>query len=273
MHDSDSASVAYELAHARWPTITLDRSLFDNYISTLQIERSVVEQRSTDIFLAAALVGGDDEAVRVFDTEVVQDVQAAVRRYGDDDFRAEVLQRLRVHLLVADNNATPRISRYDGRASLRSWVGICAVRLALYMLRGERNQRDLGEQWSTTIAELPTGDPALDHVKSRYAETFRSALLTASEKLTKRERAMLRLRFAHGASVDEIAATYAVHRVTAWRWLSGARDALLEHALAELRLAIPADDVSLGSLLTLVQSRIDLSVVGLFKEEAEPLAS
>jgi RNA polymerase sigma-70 factor (ECF subfamily) len=268
--DSDGARAAYDTGRSRWPEIELTVKSFYAFIEARAVPAERLAARAEDLFLAAAAGRGDPPALEVFEADVLACARPAVRRYGDDDFVSEVLQRLRVHLLVAGDEPEPRVSRYDGRASLRSWVGVCAVRMALYTLRGERAQRSVGERWYEALADLPTGDPALDQVKGRYAAAFRDALVRASRELEPRQRAVLRMRFAHGATVDEIAATYTVHRVTAWRWLSGARDALVERALAALSEAIP-DEVSLGSLMDLVRSRIELSVTGLFADDRESM--
>lgn len=46
---------------------------------------------------------------------------------------------------------------------------------------------------------------------------------------------MLRLLFVDGASVDEIATMYAVHRVTVWRWVQEARATMSMQIRAQLR--------------------------------------
>jgi RNA polymerase sigma-70 factor, ECF subfamily len=264
----DAVRDAYARGRKRWPGVGIALEAFASHVHSHGISPERIEVRAEDLYLAAACGKGDREAQNVFASAVIDGARRSIRRYGNEDFVDEVAQRLRVHLLVAEDGAQPRVSRYDGRASLRSWVGICAVRMALYLLRGERNRRELTVDWSEALADVSTGDPAVDAIKDRYAHAFRDSLTAASRALSARQRTILKLRFAHGVSVDEIAATYAVHRVTAWRWLQGAQQALLDRALTELKVSIPDDDLGLRSLIGLVRSRIEISLAGLFEDEA-----
>ena len=257
---------ALQQARARWPQIELSNACFEAQIEELAIPAERILDRADDLFLAVACAEGNAKALAQFESLIVAGAQTSVRRYGNDDFVDEVIQRLRVSLLVGESEASARIARYDGRASLRAWVGICAVRMALYLLRGQRNRREFSADWSSAVFAISTGDATLDGLKQQYASAFQDALRLASGQLSPRQRTLMRLRFSHGVTVDEIAATYVVHRVTAWRWLQGAQEALLANVITQLKLAIPNDEIGLNSLMQLVESQIAFSMTSLFEE-------
>ncbi|HET9993312.1 MAG TPA: hypothetical protein VFQ65_32470, partial [Kofleriaceae bacterium] len=157
-----------------------------------------------------------------------------------------------------EGDAMPRIAMFDGRASLRAWVGTCAVRMALYVMRGARNTKEV--EWSDVIAELPTGHAELDAVRAKYADAFRTAWRDACAQLSARHRSILRMLFVEGTSIDHIAATYAVHRVTVWRWLEDAKTRVLEETRVRLGELLPASDSGTASLLSLIGSQLDLGL-------------
>jgi len=71
---------------------------------------------------------------------------------------------------------------------------------------------------------------------------------------------MLRMCFVEGASVDHIATTYAVHRVTVWRWLEDAKARVLVGMRVRLGELLPASDPGTGSLLALIGSQLELGL-------------
>lgn len=267
MKPVDSIADVLRRGRARWPDVQLSEHALLDHVEAVSAPLERVVARADDFYLAAACATGNAPALRVF-AELINDTRAAVSRYGDEDFVNEVLQRVRVHLLVADENGATRVGRFDGRASLRSWLGICSIRMALYLLRTQRNRRESSADLHSALFELGTEDATLEGLKQQYAAAFREALESASEELSSRQRAVMRLRFAHGLSLDQISTTYAVHRATAWRWLRGAQETLLERLANRLRVAVADDDIGLDSLLGLIRSRIEISMSGLFEDDA-----
>ncbi len=220
-----------------------------------------VSARSThaaDLYLALGCTLGNPIALRAFDEDVLEVAARSIRRYdGSHAFVTEVLQRVRIHLLVSEDGSPPRIARYDGRASVRAWVGTCAVRMALYVMRGARNAHEV--EWSDVIADLPTGHAELDDVRARHADVFRTAWREACRQLSPRHRAILKMSFVEGCGIDQIAATYAVHRVTVWRWLDDAKARVLAATRVQLGELLP-DEPGTQSLLDLIGSKLELGL-------------
>jgi len=242
---------------AAWPTLSVDVVAARPLLAALP---AAPDAHAADVYLALGCALGVPTALQLFDAAILGDAARAIRRYGGDELVAEVLQRVRIQLLVAEGGEPPRIARYDGRASLRAWVGTCAVRMALYVLRGARNAKEIAVDWPEIIAELPTGHAELDAVRARYAEVFRAAWREACQQLSPRHRAVLRMAFVEGVALDQIAATYAVHRVTVWRWLEDAKARVLAETRGRLLELLPSSDPGTASLIDLIGSQIDLGL-------------
>ncbi|NVB83295.1 MAG: sigma-70 family RNA polymerase sigma factor [Kofleriaceae bacterium] len=198
------------------------------------------EALSRDLALAAALARGDAAAVATFEDVIVHDIRGALVRFGrDTDFVEEVLQRVRVKLLVGD---APRIAEYRGHGRLAAWVQIVAIREGLMMIRAtSREVPGDGE-----LLRLGVTEPALARSSRVHKEAFTAAFHRALAELPERERTYLRMCFVEGLGTEEFARLFRVHRVTAFRWLRDAREALLattrRHFLAAVDL--PASQVS-----------------------------
>ncbi len=83
---------------------------------------------------------------------------------------------------------------------------------------------------------------------------------------------MLRLHLIHGLTIDEIAPMHEVHRATAARWMARARAEVLERSRARLGELLEADDREVESIMHLIASRLDVSIIRHLDSEtdAEP---
>jgi RNA polymerase sigma-70 factor (ECF subfamily) len=109
-------------------------------------------------------------------------------------------------------------------------------------------------------------DPILEQLKGEYRSQFATALREAIAELGAEDRTLLRQQIVDQLSIDELGAAYGVHRATAARWVNRARGALVTVTRTRLaaRLAMPVDEVD--SVIRLVQSRLDASVVRYLRE-------
>lgn len=255
---SDAIGQAFRAGRAAWPGVALELDRFSDRADAIPADR--LAAHGADLYLCAACVAQDPAALRHFDTQLARALPAARRYCPDPAAEAEVLQRVRIHLLVSEGSAPPRIALYDGRAALPTWLGVCVTRMALYLARSVRNAPEVASDWCDVIAALPTGQPELEAVRARYAALFSDAWRRAADELTARQRALLRMCFVEGSSVETIAAVYAVHRVTVWRWLEQAKQALLDRTRELLAEALPADAPGTQSLLELIGSQLDLGL-------------
>lgn len=189
---------------------------------------------SADRELAAALAAGDRAALATFEEVIVPDIRGALVRFRrDDDFIAEVLQRVRVKLLVG---APARIAEYRGQGRLAAWIQIVAIREALVMIRATTRE----VPGDAELLRLSVTEPVLARSSRAHKAAFEAAFQRALGELSDRERTYLRMCFIEGLGTEELARLFRIHRVTAFRWLRDAREALLEgtrrHFLATVEL-------------------------------------
>lgn len=209
-----------------------------------------------ELFLAFALVSGDDAALRVFERDYVRELHHVARKI-DPGSSDEVVQRLRDRMLVGPK---AKLRDYSGAGSLRRWLKVAAKRLALDLQRaaGRRRESTLdGEGGAAMVAEV---DPELNYIKAHYREEFREAFAEAMKSLDTRSRTMLKLHMVHRLSIDEIAPMQQVHRATAARWIQKAREELADKTRAALsrRIGVATDEVD--SVIHMIASRLDVTV-------------
>jgi RNA polymerase sigma-70 factor (ECF subfamily) len=187
-------------------------------------------------------------------------------------FVEDVTQELRIKLLVSKPGAARKIADYSGRGALMGWLRVVALRTAIDLQR--RNgptpePRPHGTDDSDREATPAVGaarDPELTYLKDQYETEFNAAFRAALDALSSEQRNVLRLHFVDGLNIDQIGALLHIHRSTAARWIAAARVAILREVQRLLRERL---DLSVGefeSLARLLQSRIDMTLSGLFQE-------
>ncbi|HEY0251785.1 MAG TPA: sigma factor-like helix-turn-helix DNA-binding protein [Kofleriaceae bacterium] len=216
-----------------------------------------------DLATAAACLAGDAKAIADLDLELVSAATPAIAAIDSGrDFIDECLQKLRTSLLVGGEDNVPRLTHYAGRGPLRAWIGVAAARTALMVRRTRQRQREVAEpeDWSRALVTISTADPELELLKRQYAEAFSSAFHDAIEELEPRLRTALRMSFVEGLSIDDIGATYAVHRATAARWITRACDDVFETTRTLLQERLALTPTELDRMTSLVRSQLDVSV-------------
>jgi RNA polymerase sigma-70 factor, ECF subfamily len=258
---SDAVRAAYDAGRAAWPDVAVELGRFTAHVAAASPE--ALARHGADLYLACGCAGGDTRALRLFDDEILVPAARAVRSIDDAPaFADEVCQRLRASLLVGDGDARARIVDYAGRGPLRAWVGVAAVRHALMLRRGQQRQREVSsdDDWTGKLSQASTGNPELDLVKKEHAAAFGAALRDAAAALDLRLRAVMRMHFVDGLSIDEIGAAYGVHRATAARWIQRARDELFAGTRTRLAERLALSPSELDRVTALVQSQLDVSL-------------
>ncbi len=257
---ADAVRRGLEEARAAWPAIELADELFAAYAAGRVGEGPDLDGVDwPELYLACALGRGDEEALRAFDRHYLREVPAAIAHVGlsrgDVD---EVVQEIRAKLFVADAGQAPRIDAYAGGGSLHGLVRVMAVRAAISIAR--RHKREVRNP-EDEILRLPATavDPELDSVKRELREHFAEAFAEAVVELSPRERNLLRMHLLDGVTLDQLARSYGVHRVTITRWLARARRGLLRATRRQLEARVGGPIGELDSFVGLVRSRLDLS--------------
>lgn len=208
-----------------------------------------------ELALCARCAAGDADALRAFEQAYFPEIDRALRVLDrDGDLTDEIKQRLRHKLFVATPDAAPGITQFQGRGPLGRWVQVVATREALMHLRSTRRAH------ARERIELASHDYELQVLRREYRPAFERAFADALASLTPKDRNLLYYHLVGRLSIDRIGAIYRVHRVTAFRWVREAREALATRTRTLLadRLELAADE--LDSLLRLVQSRASVSV-------------
>lgn len=219
-----------------------------------------------DLLLACGCARGLPEAVRAFEQRYADALHAAARRVQSDrEFIDEVVQRVRVKLLVGDNGP-PAIASYLGRGPLRAWVQVTTTRLALTLRRSEGRRREDRDD-GLTDALPDVIQPELAHIRDAYRAQFEEAFRDSLASLTARERNVLRHYLLEGLNIDRIGKMYGAHRATVARWIAAARDKLLDETRRTLVARLRIGPSELDSLMGLVQSQLDLSIASFLRKE------
>ena len=215
--------------------------------------------RWSDLALAHACGNGTDAAVADFLERHASVMQGAARKINAaPDFVAEATASLQERLLAPRPDAPRRIATYRGRGSLADWVAVAATRNAINLAtsRGEqiRTQTDV---LSDLVGEE---HPELRYLAERYADEVNEAVRSGFEAASEADRKLLRMHYVDGIGLAELGALYGVHKSTMSRRIARVRDTVLEATCASLSERIDEPAARADSLLTLLRSRIDITL-------------
>lgn len=216
-----------------------------------------------DLRLSFACLLGDPEALAMLERDVIARTTVVVRGNLPAGLTIdEVLQRLRVRLLVRNSEAPPGLSTYSGRGALVHWARAATSRLVQEFAR--TGQREVATS-NAELLEVPAlnRDLEVGLVKQRFAAAFAESFKAALIDLSEREQALLRLHYLEGMRAEEIGRVYDTHRTTVWRWLTDCREKLLSGTRRRLAAQIPEQELS--SLMNVVHSQLDVSLSRMLK--------
>lgn len=246
---------------AAWPDVAVSAEALAASLARLQQKdgRSAEDRldHAGDLYLACACAAGDRRALAAFDAHFLTRVDAFVARINpSSEFAAEVRQQLRARLLVADGGSTPRIGHYAGQGALGAWLRMAATRTALDLSRASAVH--LEPQRVPDLSDAVSPDVRL--LRKRYAGEYQAALREAWAALTVRERSVLRLYFVDGSTAEQVGVVFHVHRATVTRWISAARQRIMDLTLQIVGERLHLPRAELQSIARLIRSAIDLSI-------------
>ena len=214
---------------------------------------------AVELALAHACLRGDPAALRVLDSEMFARalrVLGRLRLAGAD--LDDVRQDVRTKLVVGDR---PKLALYEGQGPLENWIAAVAGREGLMVLRRRRATEELDD-----AAFIDDGDPELAMLNAQHGAELKRAFQDVVAALPPRDRTVLRALIVDDRSVNDIAALYRIHRVTASRWISEIRHKLLHETRRRLQQRLGLDPASLDSAVRLVDSDLDLSLYRLLAD-------
>jgi RNA polymerase sigma-70 factor (ECF subfamily) len=251
------------LAEAReaCPGIDLDPERFLAFLQERDIDNAS-RDRLGDLYLACACATGDKRAAAELERRHARVIRAAILRGASADMADDLHQQVLAKVLVGDAERPAAIASYRGDSKLATWLHVIARRLALQHQRdatrgGVVHRYDAVE----AIADRAVGEDALlAGLKRAYRSAFRDAFKVALERLSARERNLLRYECIDGLTRDEIARIYDVSRATVARWRTLSRARLYQETCAAFREVMAVPDEEMDSILAMIQSQLDVSL-------------
>lgn len=245
-----------------WPAIPLDEELFVRHLAKHASERLPPLSHAADLWIACACANDIPGAARAFASRyrhVVERATASIDPVRVD----EATQIVLIAVLVGNPPAPPRIAEYAGRAPLRAWLATVAANatLRLHRRRGDKPHDSVSALAEKAVA----AEPEVTLAKSRHGEDFKAALNAALRALDHRERVLLRLRHGQAWRLEQIAVMYGVSRATAARMVHKAHRTLLLETTKFLRERLRLTPSEAESLVGLLQSGIELSIMRLLE--------
>lgn len=263
---ADALTAALLDAHTDWPPDWLSENDFAGVLAeridesddvATALERCV----ASDLYVAAAVLDGQPEAMRVFDGELESALTTALGKLGASPQEcAEVGQQVRQRLLVPTPERRARLADYEGRGPLRSWLRATVGRTFLNLRRGEKREVLVDDEAVLDALHEGGVDAELAHMRETYKKQFRESFHQALAGLTDRQKVLLRYRFVDRVSIDKIGKIYNVHRATVHRWLAEARSDLAIHTEKNLRTRLGLSPSEFHSIRRLVVSQLDVSL-------------
>lgn len=254
---------AVKVACDEWPTLDVSVVEFARAVGAAVGDAeapaaAVSGLHAADLWLACACARGDAVAVEALDERLRALRPTLLRMGASEDDIDEVLQGLRVTLLVSGEHRPARIRGYRGRGELRNWLKVAVVRDGVRAIRRRVDRPQAIDE--VDLLMDPGGDPEHDRLKGSYAASFRAAFRVALDALSPRERNILRYHLVDKLTIDELGAVYRVHRSTAARWLSRIREGLFISTRADLMARLALSEHELDSVLRIIGSRLDASI-------------
>jgi len=268
--DTEESAVATAVARAvaagadAWPGVALAPAAFAAHIAArLPEDRSalagIVGINAADLYLACACRAGDPRALAACD-ELLRNEAVTVAGAARVDAAAkdEAVQLVRTLLFLPRPERPPAIDDYAGRGPLRAWLRVILTREVIRIAKDRG--RDL--HFDVDMLDAEAGDdPTFAAMKAQYRDQLAAAFRAVLDGLAPRDRTLLRYQVLDGLSIDEIGSIYRVHRATAARWLAKIRADLIDATLKRLSADLAIGEDSAASIIRLVQSQLEMSVI------------
>lgn len=265
---AEKLAAALEAARDRFPDATVSddafaRALGERLSAQKDPAAALARLRADDLLLAQWCATGDHRAIAEFERVHRSDVDAVLTRFKRLSITGDELrQTLRIKLFVATSTRAARIADYSGFGFLQNWLRVTALRALVDVARSERARKLEELLADDDMIGLPALGPDLVASVSReeLSRAIKQAFAHAVAALAPRQRNFLRHAHVDQLTLDQIAATYNIHRATVARTLAQARADLVTSTRNELAHILGIAAESLDSVVRAADSRIDLSL-------------
>mgnify|MGYP006171054013 CR=1 FL=1 len=231
-------------------------------------QRSPVEYAASlwldDLYLATACARGDDDAWRECGDRYFDFMREFARRFLHDAAASDLSDTLIANLWSRD-----RLAMYDGRSSLRTWLGAMVAHAGINAARARRRTVSLDEELQSRGGARPnTRETAAEQEDNE--RSFESLVRTALGGLAAEEKLLLLLYYQEELTLDQMSEVLGASKATLSRRLARLRAGLRSRIeqLATRDLGLHADmlrdrldfsrlDVDLAALLRPVKADPD----------------
>ena len=219
-------------------------------------DRSPTPAQLRDLCLAQACEDGDSQALDAL-LGLVREVATRIRWPGVE--LGDRCARIWTHVLDVDSGGRMRLASFDGRGPLGAWLRVVATRIAQRDRTGAEPEPVSEDHLAAVWASAAAGTEP-DLIKDMYVDGVREAFRRATASLDETARALLRLHYAGGVSLERLTRVYGVHRVTLSRRLASVHREILDRVVAEFTRDTPMTEGECSSLLRTLRSRLELSL-------------
>ncbi|WP_394836743.1 hypothetical protein LVJ94_07525 [Pendulispora rubella] len=246
-----------------WPKVTLAPDIFVAHLArhaaTSDCPIAFLDTvRAADLYLACGVGRGDRAAIAYFEEHFMGHVPEYILRIETGrDAVEEIRQRLRERLYLGrpDSTPAPKIADYSGKGALGGWLRVVATRAAL------NHVREKAPKSGRLRDELAAGsDPELAYVHACAQDLFCDAFKRALMDLASNERAMLRLHYIDGLTMDQLSHLYKTPRSTIARRVAEVRRRILETTERLLRDERRMSPSAAASVIRQAQSQFEITM-------------
>jgi len=260
MAPSAEIDAAYAAGKAAWPAIEIPVAQLATMATAVGADQQGLQLWAADFYLACAAANGHEPAMAIIDQRFVRKLAPRIKRLGAPASSvADILQVIRERLFTGPR---PRIAAYNAAGPLEQWIKVVGIRTAIDLHRKETPVERARIGVPKTVGE-PTPDPTAQLTKDRYKLELQQVLKRGIQTLSTRDRTVLRLHLVDGLSIEKIATTQGVHRVTVARWIWNAGEILLDGVRRHFKDHHGMVPSECDSLAHLVQSQISLDLPGI----------
>jgi len=222
--------------------------------------------RLDDAFLAWWCTTRASAAITAFEQLHADELRRLLQRFHRLD-ADELRQQLRVKLFIGSDTAPPRIREFSGFGFLANWFRVVATRTFLDAARTRQRERsdELPDDLLDALVDAKAS-PRAAALRGQVIAALRSSMRAALATLPARDRTFLRHTLLDRLTLEQIAETYGVHRVTVSRAVGQARTKLRELALAHAVAELGVSPETLASAVRELASDLDMSLATLFPQ-------
>ena len=252
----------HDRALASWPELRLAPDRLAAELARRLAATATVAALGTlhhDVCLAIAAADGDVAAVAACDQVGAREIDfAAGKLRATPTQREDLRSDLRRLLFTSEEGRVAAVESFTGRGDLRGYLRVIVARAMARRIQRDRREVSLDDE--ILDAFTPAMDPEVALLREQYRPEVDAALRTGISQLSDRHRAVLRYHLLDGWSIDQLGERYGVHRATAARWLTAAREELGARIRSELATRLAISESQVDSIVALVTSRIEVSL-------------